>query len=109
MKEESIKISREIRKMTQEEFIKYTERMNKNIASLLKGNEEELAFYSQLVISFNRICDEKCKMEDKINKAIEYINDNLTISSILDGEKYYTINNYSFDYKELLDILKVKE
>ena len=31
MKEESIKISREIRKMTQEEFVKYTERMNKNI------------------------------------------------------------------------------
>ena len=31
-------------KMTQKEFIKYTERMNKNIVSLLKGNEEELAF-----------------------------------------------------------------
>ena len=59
--------------MTQEEFIKYTERMNKNIVSLLKGNEEELAFYSQLVISFNRICDEKYKMEDKINKAINFI------------------------------------
>ena len=45
------------------------------------------------------------KQKEVIDKAIEYINDNLTISSILDGKKYYTINNYSFDYKELLDIL----
>ena len=52
---------------------------------------------------------ENQKYKEVIDNAIEYINDNLTISSILDGEKYYTINNYSFDYKELLDILKVKE
>lgn len=49
---------------------------------------------------------ENQKYKEVINNAIEYINDNLTISSILDGKKYYTINNYSFDYKELLDILK---
>ena len=48
---------------------------------------------------------ENQKYKEVINKAIEYINDNLTTSSILDGKKYYTINNYSFDYKELLDIL----
>ena len=46
------------------------------------------------------------KYKEVIDKAIEYINDNLKISSILDGKKYYTINDYSFDYKELLDILK---
>lgn len=45
------------------------------------------------------------KYKEAIDKAIEYINDNLTISSILDGKKYYTINNYTFDYEELLDIL----
>ena len=73
MKEESIKISREIRKMTQEEFIKYTERMNKNIASLLKGNEEELAFYSQLVISFNNACEKNDRLEKKINGLINEI------------------------------------
>lgn len=73
MKEESIKISREIRKMTQEEFIKYTERMNKNIVSLLKGNEEELAFYSQLIISFNNVCEKNDRLEKKINGLINEI------------------------------------
>ena len=48
-------------------------------------------------------------LEKVIDEAIEYINDNLIISSILDGKKYYTINNYSFDYGELLDILKEVE
>ena len=73
MKEESIKISREIRKMTQEEVIKYTERMNKNIVSLLKGNEEELAFYSQLVESFNNVCEKNDRLEKKINGLINEI------------------------------------
>lgn len=49
------------------------------------------------------------KQKEVIDKAITYINDNLIISSILDGKKYYTINDYSFDYKELLDILKEVE
>ena len=49
---------------------------------------------------------ENKKYKEVIDKAIEYINENLIISSILDGKKYYTINNYSFDYRELLDILK---
>lgn len=52
---------------------------------------------------------ENKKQKEVIDKAIEYINDNLIISSILDGKKYYTINNYSFDYRELLDILKEVE
>ena len=45
------------------------------------------------------------KQKEAIDKAIEYINENLIISSILDGKKYYTISDYSFDYRELLDIL----
>ena len=57
-------------KMTQEEFVKYTERMNKNIVGLLKGNEEELAFYSQLVISFNNVCEKNDRLEKKINGLI---------------------------------------
>ena len=73
MKEESIKMSREIKKMTQEEFIKYTEKMNKNIVSLLTGNQEELAFYSQLVISFTNVCEKNDRLEKKINGLINEI------------------------------------
>lgn len=88
--------------MTQEEFIKYTEKMNKNIVSLLKGNEEELVFYSQLVKSFNRICDEKCKMEDKINKAIELLNNPWSFES---GNK--EVDEITYNKKrKVIDILK---
>ena len=55
------------------------------------------------------LLEENTRYKEVIDKAIEYINDNLIISSILDGKKYYTINNYSFDYRELLDILKEVE
>lgn len=61
--------------------------------------------YTQCAKLLNETEQQCQKQKEVINKAIEYINDNLTISSILDGKKYYTINNYSFDYKELLDIL----
>lgn len=63
-------------KMTQEEFIKFTERMNKNITSLLKDNEEELIFYSQLVKSFNNICEKNNKLQEKnkqLQERIEYL------------------------------------
>ena len=69
-------------------------------------SEEEVKDVQKAI---KKLQQENQKYKEVIDKAIEYINDNLTISSILDGEKYYTINNYSFDYKELLDILKVKE
>ena len=70
--------------------------------------EPEIKELEKRLKEINKITDlkQQCKKQKEvINNAIEYINDNLTISSILDGEKYYTINNYSFDYKELLDIL----
>lgn len=50
--------------------------------------------------------EESQKQKETIDKAIEYINKSLIISSILDGKKTYCLNNYTFDYKELLDILK---
>ena len=59
-----------------------------------------------MIAKLNKEVDE---LHNRIDKAIKYINDNLIISSILDGKKYYTINNYSFDYRELLDILKEVE
>lgn len=65
--------SQESRGFSHERFKKYTERMNKNIVSLLKGNEEELAFYSQLVISFNNVCEKNDRLEKKINGLINEI------------------------------------
>ena len=50
--------------------------------------------------------EESQNQKEVIDKAIEYINKSLIISSILDGKKTYCLNNYTFDYKELLDILK---
>lgn len=55
----------------------------------------------------NKQLQQQCeKQKEVIDKAIEYINKSLIISSILDGKKTYCLNNYTFDYKELLDILK---
>ena len=69
-------------------------------------SEEEVKDVQKAI---KKLQQENQKYKEVIDNAIEYINDNLTISSILDGEKYYTINNYSFDYKELLDILNEVE
>ena len=48
------------------------------------------------------------KQKEAIDKAIAYIKENLIVSSILDGKKYYCLNEYGFDYKELLQILEDK-
>ena len=65
--------------------------------------------HAKITHAIRELQQENQKYKEVIDKAIEYINDNLIISSILDGKKYYTINDYSFDYKELLDILKEVE
>lgn len=89
---------------------------NKIIESLFDKNkqlEEQVAY-------LRRSCERKEEtvveqqqelvgLDTKIDKAIKYINENLIISSILDGKKTYCLNNYTFDYKELLDILQEKE
>ena len=73
----------------------------------MTNNSQELKSYVASILCENdELQQENQKYKEVIDNAIEYINDNLTISSILDGKKYYTINNYSFDYKELLDILE---
>ena len=79
------------------------------IYSTLDEYESRCNVTKEIIEEIEQLQQENQKYKEVIDNAIEYINDNLTISSILDGEKYYTINNYSFDYKELLDILKVKE
>lgn len=81
--------------------------------SNIKTSRDENSVYAMKYANQQMLIDkleQQCqKQKEVIDKAIEYINDNLIISSILDGKKYYTINNYSFDYRELLDILKEVE
>lgn len=55
-----------------------------------------------------RLKNENQQLKDIINKAKEYINKCLMVCSILDGKKGYCLNDYKFDYKELLEILDNK-
>lgn len=95
--------------MDKEEYYKRIERINNRFKTDRVSADEEYQLICQrnyLSTKYIEYLEHQCKKQQEIiDNAIEYINDNLTISSILDGEKYYTINNYSFDYKELLDIL----
>ena len=81
--------------------------------SNIKTSRDEDRVYAMKYANQQMLIDkleQQCKKQKEIiNKAIEYINENLIISSILDGKKYYTISDYSFDYRELLDILKEVE
>ena len=73
----------------------------------LLSNEFVLKEYKNEINEYVDNLEQQCKKQKEvIDKAIEYINENLIISSILDGKKTYCLNNYTFDYKELLDILK---
>ena len=74
-----------------------------------KAKFDMLCHLEDFEVQYWELQQENEKYKEVIDKAIEYINDNLIISSILDGKKYYTINDYSFDYRELLDILKEVE
>ena len=74
-----------------------------------KYREYQRKYRGTHLSTYEKLQQENQKYKEVIDKAIEYINDNLIISSILDGKKYYTINNYSFDYGELLEILKEVE
>ena len=77
--------------------------VNKKIGDMTKSELKD--FIIELQEENSRYERINQKYKGVIDKAIEYINDNLIISSILDGKKYYTISDYSFDYRELLDIL----
>ena len=52
--------------------------------------------------TINNLCKKQKKV---IDKTMEYINKNLILVSILDGVKTFGLNSYTFDYKELLEIL----
>lgn len=62
--------------MTENEFSKYVDEMNENIRRKLKNSKEQLEFYSILVNTFNKVCDENIKQQEAIDKAIEYCDNN---------------------------------
>ena len=60
-----------------------------------------------LLLDYIANLEQQCKKQkETFDKAIEYINKNLIVVSILDGVKTFGLNSYTFDYKKLLDILK---
>ena len=52
--------------MNYKEFKQYVDKMNKGIADKLKDNEEELAFYIELVKRFNDICEENAELKSQL-------------------------------------------
>ena len=99
--------------MNKEEIKDYLKRVDELDAKLTGEDKETLQWlifgYNQCAKLLNETEQQCKKQKEVIDKATKYINDNLIISSILDGKKYYTISDYSFDYRELLDILKEVE
>lgn len=85
--------------MEYEEFIKYTQKMAKNIETLLKGHEEELDFWLMLVRSFNKICEEKSNLEQALSD----------IENILNGASEMACYSKSMrlDEEDINDILEI--
>ena len=52
--------------MNYKEFKKYVDKMNKGIVDKLKDSEEELAFYTNLVVRFNEICEENTELKKQL-------------------------------------------
>lgn len=59
--------------MNYKEFKQYVDKTNKSIADKLKDNEEELAFYINLVKRFNDICDKKEELKKQQKEFINYL------------------------------------
>lgn len=96
--------------MDKEEIKDYLKKVDE-LGTKLTGEDKET--YAWLIYGYNQCAkllnetEQQCKMQKKvIDKAMEYINKNLILVSILNGVETFGLNSYSFDYKELLDILK---
>lgn len=84
--------------MTKEDYFKY----------YIQGSDHYLIPKYEFIELFNEMenwKEESKKQKEVIDKAMEYINKNLILVSILDGVKTFGLNSYTFDYKELLEIL----
>ena len=100
-KEEFIKQRCEIDDITEEEF--------ESTYRVIECNCGKPYCKGYRCLDLDDLCIELKKQKEINQKAIEYIKNNLIVSSILDGKKYYSLNDYGFDYRELLEILEDKE
>lgn len=82
-----------------------------NLGKVFINNHEitDIDTFFKVAEENTRLLEQVKKQKEAIDKAIEYINKNLILVSILDGVKTFELNSYTFDYKKLLDILKEVE
>ena len=100
-------------KLTKEMLIDWIDRPPSNedldlIAKILNLQIELEVTNEIITMNINRINKlEKENQQLKKQKAdvVEYIKKNLIVGSILDGKKTYVLNNYTFDYEDLLRML----
>lgn len=57
--------------MNYEEFKKYVDKMNESIFNKLQDNEDELAFYVQLIKQINKLCYNWNSLEEYIEQQIK--------------------------------------
>ena len=87
--------------MNYKEFKQYVDKTNKSIADKLKDNEEELAFYINLVKRFNDICDKKEELKKQQQKFINYLEDEIHSCEAV-SDLLFNSNKEMKVYKEIL-------
>lgn len=88
--------------MNYKEFKQYVDKTNKNIADKLKDNEEELAFYTNLVKRFNDICEENAELK----KQLEEIDRKLFFTKNELDMRQKSIDNKLNQQKEFINYLE---
>ena len=99
--------------MDKKEYYERIEKINNRFRTDRVSADEEYRLVCQknyLSTKYIEHLEQQCKKQKEvIDNAVEYVKNNLIVSSILDGKKYYCLNDYGFNYKELLKILQDKE
>lgn len=100
-------------KLTKEMLIDWIDRPPSNedldlIAKILNLQIELEVTNEIITMNINRINkleNENQQLKKQKDDVVEYIKKNLIVGSILDGKKTYVLNNYTFDYEDLLRML----
>lgn len=88
--------------------VDFMEEHMKDFNNLVIKAENEL--YIKELLKRNEILkQENQQLKKQKADVAQYIKKNLIVGSILDGKKTYVLNNYTFDYEDLLRMLGVKD